>query len=453
MRILIAIVMSFLISEGALSTKAIAQGALTVGAVQSALVEALNGMRAALNEATYDAKSVGNSYQANAQNVLSDLNTVLGSKLTYTFDRLNDQEKSLAQSAERLVAITKEATDELTKKNFQRARTLMVEGDIVAYNTSYSLPCRTATPRVMLVEPVEIDADAENPIIHLRGNFLLQGKDLSVQIGKQAAKIAQRTDTEIAFEVPRSTLDAAKQKQTSVSGSINGLVSLNRKIRFILGCSEKAVPLPGAPTVQFLINPPISYRVSGTLVTTHLVDKVVADLTGKFSRTGNNQCDDSFSVDQNFCLVDKTGTFHHIDITNQSANCSSSIGPVNPSGDRCVFVGGHVAGCGANRGLFNTWLGCKGRGWVSYDYQLWRKDRIREEASRSAISKEGIVGETVFSFAFPGAVSEPQYNFSLTVEKIRGDKILERKTLSDAAPTSGTWQASVKDGAISVVVQ
>jgi hypothetical protein len=435
-----------------LHSLAYAQAALTVGAVQSALIESLASLRSALNEATYDAKSVGNSYQANAQNVLKDINLILGSKLAYTFDRLNEQERALTNSAERLISLTKEATEELTKKNFERARVLMIEGDIVAYNTSYSLPCRTTRPRIMLVDPLTINADDEAPVIKARGNFLLQGKDLTVSVGKEKAEITQRTDTEIAFIIPRSLMQTAASKQISASATISGLSTINRKIRFVLGCSEKSEKPDSTPSIGILINPPVSYRVAGTLVTTHLIEKIIPDLEGRFDRTGNNHCDDSFSVDQNYCLIGG-GSFHHIDLWNQTANCNSSVGPINASGDRCVFVGGHVGGCGANRGPFNTWAGCKGRGWAGYNYKLWRKETVREEASRADIKKEGIPGESVFSFVFPGATSSPEYKFSLVVEKLRGERILERKTLSDAGPTSGVWRALVKDGTVSVTVQ
>ncbi|ACM31110.1 hypothetical protein [Rhizobium rhizogenes] len=429
---------------------------ITAGIVVQGLTQAIGDMRSALNEATNDAKSVGNSYQANAQNVLTDIDKMFGKNLNLAFDKMTDQQRQLVQNGERLVALTKEATDELTKKNFDRARSLMIEGDIVAYDTSYSLPCRTTKPRVMQVEPVEISADDEAPVIHVRGNFLLQGKGLKVSFAKTEAQVLQRTDTEISFAVPQSVLDDAKGKQIAISATLDGLTTITRKIRFVLGCSEKSRSLETAPSVQFLINPPITFHVQGTLTTSHLVDTVLPDLKGQFSNTGNGHCDDSYSVDQNYCLIDKNGGFDHVDISNPSANCGSSIGPINPSGDHCVFVGGHVQGCGAIRGPFNVWAGCKGRGWVKYDYQLYRKDRVMTEAGHSDIEKEGIPGETLFSFPFPtaaGKKEEMQFTFNVIVQKMRGDKVLEQGTLSQAQATHGTWQANVKDGQFSLTLQ
>lgn len=428
-------------------------GAATAAIVVQGLNEALSSMRDALNEATNDAKSVGNSYQANAQNVISDINKAFKDNLNLAFDRMSGQQHQLVENGERLISLTKEATDELTKKNFDRARELMVEGDIVAYDTSYSLPCRTTKPRVMIIHPAEIQADDEAPVIHVRGNFLLQGKDMKVMIGGSVAQVIQRTDTEIAFTVPQNVLDSARAKQIVVSATIAGLKTIARNIRFVLGCSENLTDLDNAPSVQFLVDPPVTHHLNGTLVTSHNVDKVVKDLSGHFGNTGSDHCDDSYAADQNYCLVQKTGTFDHIDITNQSANCGSSIGPVKPSGDRCVFVGAHVQGCGANRGPFNVWLGCKGRGWANYDYQLWRKDTVVEQAGSLDIDKTGIPGETLFSFPFPSASGDSQYSFIVVVQKLRGEKVLEQATLSQAQATHGTWKASVKDGQFSLTVQ
>ncbi|MER9684686.1 MULTISPECIES: hypothetical protein [unclassified Mesorhizobium] len=436
-----------------LSTAGSAQGLLTAAGVIEGLNQALDGMRSALNEATNDAKSVGNSYQANAQNVISDINKAFTDNLNLAADKMSEQQRQLVGNGERLISLTQEATEELTKKNFERARSLMIEGDIVAYNTSYSLPCRTTKPRVMLVDPVAIQADQEAPIIHVRGNFLLQGKEFSVKIGKEEAQILQRSDTEIDFAVPPTVLQDAKAKQVAVSASIVGLKTITRKIRFILGCSERFSNLDVTPTVQFLIDPPITYHLKGTLTTSHFVPSVIADLKGHFESTGNNHCDDSYSADQNLCLVQKSGTIDHVELSNQSANCGSGIGPVNPSGDHCVFVGGHVQGCGANRGPFHTWLGCKGRGWVKYDYQLYRKELVQEEADHVDIEKEGVTGETLFSFPFPSASGDKQYTFTVVVQKLRGDKVLEQGTLSQANATHGTWRADVKDGQFSLTLQ
>lgn len=426
--------------------------AMTVLAVKDALVSALQEFRTAMNEATYDAKSVGNSVQANVQNVIQDLDRTFSKNMNVAFDKLNAQELRLAEDAERLVALTKDATEALTKNNFDRARVLMADTDILAYNTSYSLPCRTTKPRIVIAQPTIIGADDEVPIVRVRGNFLLQGKNLKVTVGDTAVDIQQRSDTEIAFLVPQDVLEKAKSQQVAVSAKISGLQTINRKIRFVLGCRERSAPLDDTPSVAFQIDPPITYSVSGTLVTTHLVDKVIPDLEGRFDLTGSNQCDDNFAADQNYCLLPGSGTFDHIEITDQNVNCNSSIGPVNPSGDRCVYVGTHIGGCGANRGPFNTWLGCKGRGWAKYNYKLWKRDSVREEAGRSTVQKQGIPGEKVFGFAFPGAINSPDYQYEVVVEKIRGAKILERKTLTVANPVSDAWNTRVANGSLSIEV-
>jgi hypothetical protein len=427
-------------------------GALTVLGVKDALVSTLQEFRQALNEATQDAKSVGNSLQANAQNVIRDIDVMLGKKLAYTFDRLDAQERRLADDAERLTALIRDSTEALTRKNYERARVLIADADILAYNTSYSLPCRTTRPRIIAISPNVLNSDDEAPVVRIRGNFLMQGEGLSIKVDGTAAELQQRSDNEIAFLIPQIVMQKARNKQTAVTASVQGLIPIQRSISLLLGCRESRGRLDAIPSVGFLIDPATVFRVSGNLVTTHLVNSVVPDLEGRFERTGSDRCDDAFSVDQNFCLVG-AGKFHHVDIWNQNANCGSAIGPVNPSGDRCVFIGGQVRGCGANRGPFNTWVGCKGRGWVKYNYKLWRQDATRVETGRSQVEKSGIPGETSFSFVFPGATSSPEYLFEIVVEKIRGGRVLERRSLSHAKPTVDNWVAKVDQGMMTVQVK
>jgi hypothetical protein len=407
-----------------------------------------------MDEATSDIKSVGNSLQANVQNVISDIDRSLGNKLNLTFDKLDAQERRLAEDAERLVALTREATDELTKKNFERAHSLVIDADMLAYNASYSLPCRTLKPRVLEVLPTTISSDSEAPLIKVRGNFLMQGKNLVVKIGKTQAAVTQRTDNEIMFEVPKSVLNTATTQQQSISATIEGLASFERRLRLGVFCRERSVALPVAPSVSFLIDPPVIYAVKGRMRTSHMVDKEVPDLEGRFDRTGSDHCDDSFAVDQNLCLVPGEGTFTRVDISNQTTGGSSNIGPVTPSGDRCVFIGGQVRGKGARREpIFHTWLECYGRGWVGYNYKLWKRVRLRDTAQIIDVEKVGIPDETSFSFVFPSATSEPGYEYDITVEKRRGDRVLERRSLSSANPVAQTWNSRVVEGMLAIEVQ
>jgi len=141
------------------TTPAWAQGAtstfLTVGAVRQGLNEALVGVQNAMVTAGSEGRALGNSLQANVQNVISDIDSRLGKRLEYTFDKLDDTERQFMVDSRDLIFRTRAASAALAGVIGDESRRTIGEADIAAYNATYSLPCRTQVPRVVYWLPTK----------------------------------------------------------------------------------------------------------------------------------------------------------------------------------------------------------------------------------------------------------------------------------------------------------
>lgn len=175
--------------------------ALTVLAAKSALEGAIAELRKALADTTNDLRSLGNSLQANAQNVVLDVDRTLGSKINLTFDRLDATELRLMEDVQALTKQVQTATSQIVSKAGDEARKTIVEADIAAYNASYSLPCRSAPPRVVASFPARLTARRSAAVLRLKGNFLRQG-NVSITVNDRPARVVERLDTSLTIELP-----------------------------------------------------------------------------------------------------------------------------------------------------------------------------------------------------------------------------------------------------------
>lgn len=429
--------------------------ALTVLSVKSALTEVIQSMRDALAEATSDLQSIGNSMQANAQNVLADVDRILGKKLEYTFNRLDATELRLVEDTQALTNQMRLATQQIIAKAGDEARKTIVEADIAAYNTSYSLPCRDARPRIVASFPARLIAGRDSPKITLRGNFLRQGGEPVVTINGVTARLVERLDSALSVEIPAAVLQSAVDDEVLVSAKVSNLQTISRSLWAwgLLGCHESTEAVVASPIALTALQPPYRYVVTGTVAIERTDYREVAEAAQAFANTGSNQCDDNYRVDTQWCLTGP-GTMVRADVQNVSANCNSGFEGTTPSGERCVLARGKVAGCGANRGPFNTWLGCKGRGWLNYSITLIRKEPYQAITTPKAVAKQGRPGELSFTFEMPSAVGfeNPLPRYTLQVEKRQGRKLAESYSVSHANPNAGPVTSRANASALAVEV-
>lgn len=428
---------------------------LTVLAVKGALEESIQSMREALASTTHDIQSIGNSLQANAQNVILDIDRSLGSKLEYTFSRLDASELRLMEDAQALTEKMRLATNSILTNTGEEARKTIVEADIAAYNASYSLPCRDAKPRIVASFPARLIAGRDSPKMTLRGNFLKQGPEPIVTINNIESRILERLDTALSIEIPQSIIDSAPDGELFISAKVENLEELDRTpiLWGVLGCWTSKKPVTAKPIALTILEQGIRYKISGSATIEYTSYREAPEPTQKFRNTGSSKCDDSYRVDKQWCILGP-GTVVRADISVLGANCSSAFEGTTASGDRCILAQGKVAGCGANRGPFNTWLGCKGRGWLNYDITLIRKEPYQEMTDAALLSKEGKPFESSFSFDMPASLgyANPIPRYTVQVEKLKGKTLIESYSISHANPNAGPVTSRVSQGVISIEI-
>lgn len=431
---------------------AVAQGPLTAAVIAGGLSKAIDDFKAALSQAGDEARSLGNSLQANAQNVLADLNNALKDRMNQAITALEAQERRLAEDAEALTRQLTRATQAVATQTGDELRRTIVEADVLAYNTMYSLPCRDHRPRIVAAFPSQVVVAQAEPILTLRGNYLDQGAALTAMVGEHRAEIIERFATSIRVRLPDDVAPEQLDEPRTVSVRVSGLETRDRTLWFGLACREREVAAPEMSAALTMM-PQITHSIRAALRTTHLVEKEVAEPRPRFSRTGSDRCDDNFPVVENYTVSVPDTVRTRADIDNVSANCGSGLLSVNPSGPNAVVVSGRVQGCGAHRGPFNVWAGCKGRGWLHYDITLVATTRERVVAGSQDYEAADSVADRAWSFKFaPGGV-QPMYEYEVTVTRRQGRAELGRWTISGANPNTGPVKSRVAEGSLAVELE
>jgi hypothetical protein len=425
--------------------------ALTVLAAKSALEGAIAELRKALADTTNDLQSLGNSLQANAQNVVFDVDRTLGSKINLTFDRLDATELRLIEDVQTLTKQVQTATSQIVSKAGDEARKTIVEADIAAYNASYSLPCRSASPRVVASFPARLIARRSAAVLQLKGNFLRQG-NVSVTVNDRPARVVERLDTSLTVELPSEVVNSVKDDEVVASAIVNGLERIERAPRLwgLFGCGESRYVVLEKPIGLSIIKPPYYLSMIGTLRYDYTATRDVVEPEQQFSRKGSDQCDDNSRADQQWCVT--AGTLANVQVRDVRANCNSGYEGTVPSGDRCVLARGKVAGCGANRGPFNTWLGCKGRGRLNYKIQLTRQETFQASTQDSQVMRTGAPGTWSFAVDMPNPAGLksplPRYNVSLNL--MQGRNVISTFAITHANPNISPVTSRVNGGVLAI---
>ena len=288
-------------------------------------------------------------------------------------------------------------------------------------------------------------------MLQLKGNFLRQG-NLSVTVNDRPARVIERLDTSLTVELPSELVNSVTDDEIIASATVSGLERIERAPRFwgFFGCSESRSVVSEKPIGLSIIEPPYYLSMAGTLRYDYTASRDVAEPEQKFARTGNDRCDDNSRADEQWCVT--SGTLVNVQVRDIEKNCNSGWEGTVPSGDRCVLARGKVAGCGANRGPFNTWLGCKGRGWLNYKIQLTRRETFQASTQDLQAATKGAPGTWSFAVDMPNpaGLASPLARYNVSLNLMQGRKVISTYAVTHANPNIGPVTSRVNGGVLAI---
>jgi hypothetical protein len=386
----------------------------TIGAVLVGLQAALSQLQQVIAQAGSEVKSAGNSLQANGQNLVTDINNQILGKLSDDIDKLSGAERQMADDAIALTTQINAFTRDAIHLTASQARFVLGDGDIVAYDALYALPCREKAPRVVYVNPESIKSGAQTGQIRIRGNYLNLTSAKSIKIDGTDVIPASWSATDIVAVVPSASIERVHEP-IPISISIP---AAKRGAGFLCGIfgSQKTASV-AALSASVTIIPKTRIDISGQIAGDFQGYDYLDPSVHLYNQS--EDCDASYDWDQNQCLP----ADYELIPTNMtsfqkvSANCNSVIGDPTPSGNRCVFIHYHVGGCGYSVGVFGIKIACKGRGWVDSYLQLHGRKTKRVPMQNFTIAGSGDGSQTSFSFPYPNgsSLTEPHWNYQVTV--------------------------------------
>lgn len=429
--------------------------AVTAGAIITTLEQAINALNGVLSTAGNEVRSAGASLAGNAQNVLSDLKTSVGSNLDRSVGALQGMQKQLAEDALLLTRQLNQAAADIANKTGEQARQTVWEADMTAYNTSYSLPCRDQKPRVLFSIPAEVRRGTNVPEVTLRGNFLDIGAPPAVSVDGRPAALIARQRNELRIQIPAEVMNSANEPR-SVRLKIE-TKELSRTNLWLF-CPERIVPAPVEQAV--VLRPELQYKVKGVISGTY--DKYESWSKAFEFHKEDGDCEASYDVTQQWCAPEgyELVPANPIEISKHSANCNSSISDAALAGARCVTVPAHLGGCGYDNII--NFLGarirnCKGRGWVHYTITLNARKPIPttlDPFEFIASSPDG--KQRSFSFTHPAAsqnLPSRKWEFQAAVETLEGGKLLRSVKAGTANPNPAGINTKLGDGVVFVNVE
>ena len=430
---------------------------LTVLEARNLLQTALDGLNNSLKTAGGEIKSAGDSLQGNAQNVIADMNQMLGSKLNLTFDKLNKQEQALVADAQVLTKQINDAANQVVNNAGDQARSAIAEADITAYDASYSIPCRDQNPRFVYVQPNFIRVGADRPEVKIRGNFLAIGNAPDVKVGDRSAKIISRADTEILVQIPPETINSITvEKSIPISATLNALHRTNLWVY----CYSHMTTMDHPLSVATVLKPKLSIKIIGSISGTADASNTVDESYTFDNGTGDN-CDASFEADKSYCM--KVGrvldSWTGPSVSSANGN-DTGIRSTTRQGDRCVEVAAHIAGKGYSISVptpFGSIKNCNGRGWLAYGIVLHGHEAVTNQLPSVPISVDSLDGsQRSFLFHYgplPAGSTNPNWRYEATLNIAGGQGQAEVVIVSTANPNAGRVQSRLVDGDLAIEVQ
>ena len=432
--------------------------ALTVGAVRAALLDSIQRLDSAIQSAAQSVKGVGNSLEANARGVVSDIDTRLGAKLDYTFDRLDATEKRFMEDAQALVGQIDTAAVGIVTLTEGAARRVLGDADIVAYNALYSLPCRDQIPRVVYSTPDVVYEGYTVPEVTVHGNFLDLGSEPDVTVDGQTARLVARSANQLHVALPKVV-----SQNVAAPHSVAVRFRPTRRDRscYLFGLipwsSER--PLANDLSSSVLLQPKTTVSLTSTL--TPVLAQRETGTWGFGDRRGTDgNCDAHFDATLTFCIPDAWGG--RLVAGNpysgpgvNSKNCTSDIEGVDVIGDRCVRVRAHIGGCGYDHLPFGI-NNCKGNGWLDYGITLNGERMVPTNGAEAQVVAEGVVPvQTNFVVPYSGDLqgqTPSAWHYRATVSFHRGDPNapIRKVEITDTDPVVGGITSRLDNGTLAI---
>lgn len=423
----------------------------TVLLVSKALQDSLQALQDSIVTAGGEMTGVGNSWQKNGQNVLVDINNMLGSKMNTAIENLNDSERKLISDAQNLTGLIKKSTNQVISHSFQEARITLGDADILAYNTSYSLPCRNQEPRIVYWTPTMATITGNEVLVTAKGNFLNIDTNVQVLVNGVITPIIAQTDRDLTFKVPTSVL-ATVQNQTTIGINVAGLhkrVRSSGLLSAVFGCSEKKQAVPTL-RLALTLRPPIVYSIDASIVAestawspTYEAYKTEPKFYRSTGAGGNVNVSEQYCLKANEVVVDA-----HLTITDRGG--PSTAGPWVLSGERCVYVPARVQGNG-----FDSFRISKGGGNIGYVLSIIGKHPQVVSLNEQQYHYVTHAGENVVSFVYQNLpeAKDLKWKFKTNVKVLRGTQILFNDMLTEVTPVSPSGVSiNFKDGTMSVTL-
>lgn len=423
--------------------------AVTVGFVAGGLKGVIERLKETLRTASTEVQAAGHSLQQSAESVLAQLDYYLGQKLDHTFDRLNEQERRLAEDAESLIGQISSATEAIASSAADAAKRTAQEADIAAYDVANALPCKNKVPRLVYVTPetIEVNSQTAAPVIKVRGNFLNYGAP-DIKVGGRPATLVAASANEYTIEIPNATISAIRdQTALKVSAVCNKCT-----------VSPTASRIEGTGAEQSLavtVRPIQTYAL-----VVHITPTAELPVEGdwRFARYDHTEqrCNISGQPgDAIWRLPNPAWTYVSHELLDRDLNCKAAIvkEEVSPNS---VHVQDQVTGCGCFLGFdcSSTDPTCFGRGWVRYTARI--RYRTFSTSALPTFSATEASPRTTYTFSYdrplPSGAQNVRWLYDATVNIRRGTQV-ETVTLSDANPNHGsTVQTRMVDGRLAVQI-
>ena len=444
-------------------------GDISVSNVRAALIQALEKLQESTRTAGDEARKTGDSLEKNGKNIVKEIDERFGNRADILIRRLDDSERKFIQDVGKTIVLTNQASQDLVLKTGEQARLTLFEADILAYNTSYSLPCRPKVPRLVYVADTPIIVGNQLPAVRLKGNFLDQGKLYEAKINGISSKVVARAANELTLEIPDSVLDSVSAPQL-----VQVSIKTQQTTYIPLICIPRVTDVPSPIQTAVELQPQKTVSVDATIGGNYIVRKPPETKTenAEFPQEREHVIDENCAINETRrreYLVPQGWTIQDVRFNGPfSANGGSHKEGIDIYPDK-VVVRVRLKGKGY-RTIREPFTGailyrdCNGRGWLDFSItmigtksttQTFDPQTIVITDERQAI--QGSPGQTSFVVRHSMAgrsLPEASWRYTLTVNRQIGRKVMPPIVLSDQLQTHlpTSTATTMNDGTLSVQI-
>jgi hypothetical protein len=444
-------------------------GDISVSNVRAALIQALEKLQETTRTAGDETRKTGDSLEKNGKNIVKEIDEKFGNRADILIRRLDDSERKFMQDVGKTIVVTNQASKELIEGSGKQARLTLSEADILAYNTSYSLPCRAKVPRIVYVADTPIIVGDQLPAVRIRGNFLDQGKLYEANINGISSKVLARGANELTLEIPDSVLDSVTTPQLF---QISIKTQQTTYVPLICIPRVTDVPSPIQTTVQ--LQPQKTISVDAMIGGNYIVRKSpeTKTETAEFPQPKEHVIDDN-------CGINETRRREYLIPQGWSIQDVRFNGPFSTGGSSYkegidiypgkVVVRVRLIGKGyrtVHDPVFGEVLykDCNGRGWLDFSVTMIGTKSTTQTFDPQTItitdesqSIQGTPGQQSFVVRHSMAgrsLPEAAWRYTLKINRKIGRKIMPPIVLSDQIQTdlATSTTTTMNDGTLSIQV-